>query len=286
MSNRFEREPKKNGEKLTQPNYQFDRTWFDVSAVSETVRAIYEPNHFEEVFSFEKLTKSGSVLFDTGMGLADISTALSGKPHHVFLTHSHWDHTGGAYLFNQVSILNHPFEVDRLTKGWKKSETVGYDPSEFLVDVPSPEQLESFFIPGIQKFNVLGDQDTLTVDGLEIIVLHTPGHTPGSTCYFLPEYGELIAGDTLYPGPAYLHLSESNVNDFLASLYKLKSLIGPDIKSILPGHNKPIYHPSLLDAHIAGLEGSLKPNKITEGVDEFGPYTRKQYDDFALMLPR
>lgn len=40
----------------------------------------------------------------------------------------------------------------------------------------------------------------ITVAGTEVQALHTPGHSPGSTCLYVPEAGALLTGDTLFQG--------------------------------------------------------------------------------------
>lgn len=66
-------------------------------------------------------------------------------------------------------------------------------------------------------------------------IIITPGHTPDSICLYEQTKKLLIAGDTLYPGPIYLHLEESNIYDYINSLEKLNKIT--EIKNILPGHN-------------------------------------------------
>lgn len=46
----------------------------------------------------------------------------------------------------------------------------------------------------------LEDGARITVSGTDIEALHTPGHSPGSTCLYLPEAGQLFSGDTLFSG--------------------------------------------------------------------------------------
>lgn len=46
----------------------------------------------------------------------------------------------------------------------------------------------------------LEDGQRIAVAGTEIQVLHTPGHSPGSSCLYLPEPGLLFSGDTLFAG--------------------------------------------------------------------------------------
>lgn len=46
----------------------------------------------------------------------------------------------------------------------------------------------------------LEDGDRITVAGTDIHAISTPGHSPGSTCLYVPEAGELFTGDTLFSG--------------------------------------------------------------------------------------
>lgn len=46
----------------------------------------------------------------------------------------------------------------------------------------------------------LADGETLSVGGIDLRVLHTPGHSPGSVCLYAPELGTLFSGDTLFSG--------------------------------------------------------------------------------------
>jgi glyoxylase-like metal-dependent hydrolase (beta-lactamase superfamily II) len=46
----------------------------------------------------------------------------------------------------------------------------------------------------------LADGDVLTVGGVDLHVLHTPGHSPGSCCFHAPDLGAVFGGDTLFNG--------------------------------------------------------------------------------------
>lgn len=79
----------------------------------------------------------------------------------------------------------------------------------------------------------LADGDRLTVGGLRLLVMHTPGHTPGSCCFLAGGY--LIAGDTLFPGgPGHSDSPEElqqNIASITERLYTL-----PSDTLVLPGH--------------------------------------------------
>ncbi len=46
----------------------------------------------------------------------------------------------------------------------------------------------------------LTDDTRLQVGGVELVALHTPGHSPGSTCLYVPDLGTVFTGDTLFQG--------------------------------------------------------------------------------------
>ena len=88
---------------------------------------------------------------------------------------------------------------------------------------------------------VLGDRiDTTVEDGQEISVgpyflkaIHTPGHTPGSTCFVVQRY--LISGDTLFPGGPGRTNSPQDLRQTIESITS-KLLQLPDETEVLPGH--------------------------------------------------
>jgi len=274
------------GDSLPISEYFFGSDWFNISRLRKGLIAIRETQHLEDVLSFALETDEGIVLIDSGMGLANIRSILDpNKPVFLLLTHSHWDHIGGARDFSQIAIYDHPYETDRLKKGWPLNETVGYEKNFFTIELPPTVDLKKFNIPGLSDFKTFKDLEVLKIFGLEILVIHTPGHTPGSVCFFVNNTGELYTGDTLYSGPEYLHLPESSVSDYLNSLLKIRELLGNKIRRILPGHNSDSENIDLLDAHIQALQGDLEPVKIYRSADEFGSFEEKKYKSFSLMLP-
>jgi hydroxyacylglutathione hydrolase len=90
------------------------------------------------------------------------------KVRYVFLTHGHWDHTGGVGALKEATgapVWIHPLDEGDLGM-----------------------RADGRFFDG-QKFEL--GKFTLTV-------LHTPGHTPGGVCFHAP--GAVFTGDTLFAG--------------------------------------------------------------------------------------
>ena len=79
----------------------------------------------------------------------------------------------------------------------------------------------------------LQDGEILRVGTLEVWAIHTPGHTPGATCYLVGVH--LFSGDTLFPGgPGHSNTPESLQQTIKSINEKLFPL--PDETHVYPGH--------------------------------------------------
>jgi glyoxylase-like metal-dependent hydrolase (beta-lactamase superfamily II) len=75
--------------------------------------------------------------------------------------------------------------------------------------------------------------DVIRVGEIDISLLHTPGHTPGSQCFLVDN--NLVSGDTLFlEGCGRTDLPGSNPDDMFDSLTLLSTL--PDDVIVFPGH--------------------------------------------------
>ncbi len=136
----------------------------------------------------------------------------------VLATHYHPDHVGGemmGYVIEGVGTLLErcqcPIHVQSKETPWVQ-RTTGISATELV-------QHES--------------GDVVTVGGIEITMLHTPGHTPGSQCFLVE--AKLVAGDTLFlEGCGRTDLPGSNPEHMYNSLQMLAAL--PDDTIVYPGH--------------------------------------------------
>ena len=70
-----------------------------------------------------------------------------------------------------------------------------------------------------KDFRSVDDGMVLSAGDVEIRALHTPGHSPGSVCWYAPELGAVISGDTLFNGgPGATGRSFSDFPTILASI--------------------------------------------------------------------
>jgi glyoxylase-like metal-dependent hydrolase (beta-lactamase superfamily II) len=108
-----------------------------------------------------------------------------------------------------------------------------YDLVKGATDAPVLCHPAEVMLPAEKIDRPLADGDRVTVGGLSLLVIHTPGHTPGSCCFLVDRY--LIAGDTLFPGGPGHSYSPQGLQQNIASITeRLYTLPGDTL--VLPGH--------------------------------------------------
>jgi hydroxyacylglutathione hydrolase len=121
----------------------------------------------------------------------------------ILLTHTHPDHWADYDLVKSATgapVLCHPAEV---------------------------------IMPAAQIDRPLSDGDEVAVGSATIRAMHTPGHTPGSTCYLAGRI--LFSGDVLFPGGPGRTQTPADLQQSIASITaRLHPL--PDETLVLPGH--------------------------------------------------
>jgi glyoxylase-like metal-dependent hydrolase (beta-lactamase superfamily II) len=97
-----------------------------------------------------------------------------------------------------------------------------------LFGMPTPE----FVLPD----EGLDDGQTVGLEHFPATVLHTPGHTQGSVCFYFGAEGLLIAGDTLFAGGiGRTDLPGGDAQQIFTSI-RTKLLTLPDVTRVVPGH--------------------------------------------------
>ncbi|MDA0635282.1 MBL fold metallo-hydrolase [Nonomuraea sp. MCN248] len=78
-------------------------------------------------------------------------------------------------------------------------------------------------------YEPLADGEKIEVGGIELRVLHTPGHSPGAVCLHAPEAGALFSGDTLFKGgPGATGRSYSSFDTIIESIKKRLLVLPPE----------------------------------------------------------
>jgi len=142
----------------------------------------------------------------------------------IVVTHGHIDHVAGAQALRRATgapVYMNAADQEQLDQlDWQAS----------WLGMPTPERVE---VDG-----KLTDGRTLTVGPVELTVLHTPGHTRGSCCLWIPAEEKLIAGDTLFRDSiGRTDLPGGDSRRILASI-KDKLLHLPEQTRVYPGHGE------------------------------------------------
>lgn len=136
----------------------------------------------------------------------------------VLVTHHHPDHVGGSLM---------GFELKGLAELLERQSVP--------VHVNANEKDYVAKVTGIAPSDLTGHEhgDKVTVGDIEIELLHTPGHTPGSQCFLLD--GRLVAGDTLFlEGCGRTDFPGGDADAMYRSLQQLAKLSGDP--TVFPGH--------------------------------------------------
>ena len=136
----------------------------------------------------------------------------------ALVSHYHADHIGGSMMGHTIEGITKLLELDDVPIHVNKMEapwierTTGVDTEQLYLH---------------------DSHDVVTVGDIDITLLHTPGHTPGSQCFLV--HNCLISGDTLFlDGCGRTDLPGSDVEQMYASLTSLQSLADETV--LLPGH--------------------------------------------------
>ncbi|TFD74588.1 MBL fold metallo-hydrolase [Cryobacterium fucosi] len=102
----------------------------------------------------------------------------------------------------------------------------------------------------------LDDGQLIAIGGIDLQVLHTPGHSPGAVCFYAPALGTLFSGDTLFAGgPGATGRSFSDFPTIIESI-STKLLTLPPETIVLTGHG---------ERTTIGAEAAQLPDWIARG---------------------
>ncbi len=172
---------------------------------------------------WDEKTKEGAII-DPGYDFYLIDKALEEEnlvPKFILLTHSHGDHIGAIKelkdKYTDLKVYIH-----------KDEEQMIMDP---VLNLSRLTQMEPVSVEADETFE---DGKVFKLGETEIKAIHTPGHSPGGTCYLVGN--TLFSGDTLFRlsvGRSDFYLGDQ---DQLINSIKTKLLTLPDEVEVYPGH--------------------------------------------------
>lgn len=148
---------------------------------------------------------------------------LEAKPVAILLTHGHFDHAGAAKtLATQYDILVYAHE--------KEAKTL--EDSRMNLSGPLAGGATTYHADVFLK-----DEQELTLAGLHMRVLFTPGHTPGGCCYYFPREDVLFSGDSLFCGSVGRTDFPGGSMRTLVDSVRSKLMSLPENTIVYPGHD-------------------------------------------------
>ncbi len=140
----------------------------------------------------------------------------------IVITHAHIDHIAGAQELKRITgapIFFHQADLPQLAIMDEQAAWLG-------VATPEVKPPDSDLTHGM----------LLHVGTLNVEVLHTPGHTPGSVCLYFADQSLLLAGDTLFAGAVgRTDFPGGNSRTLIRSIHN-QILVLPDTTRVIPGH--------------------------------------------------
>lgn len=140
----------------------------------------------------------------------------------IYITHAHIDHIGGAMQLKAATgapILMHGGDQMQLPMLDMQAQWIG------------------MALPGAVAIDhCVKDMERVKAGAITGTVLHTPGHTEGSSCLYLPEEQKLLAGDTLFAGSVgRTDLPGGNFETLMRSLRTTVLELADEVR-VTPGH--------------------------------------------------
>ncbi|MBQ9941432.1 MAG: MBL fold metallo-hydrolase [Christensenellaceae bacterium] len=151
----------------------------------QVIKIVNEPMSVNTYILFEE-DDNKAVVIDPSFASEKILRVLKDEGltcEAVLLTHGHFDHIAGVSALRETfgaPLYIHSGDADMITDAKKNMS-------------PAMGGLHIQLEPAE---NLIKDVDKLVVGNMEILVLGTPGHSPGSVCYMCEEY--MFSGDTLF----------------------------------------------------------------------------------------
>jgi len=167
-------------------------------------------------------TDDAVIIIDAPKGIAQHLKDKGITPTHLLITHQHFDHIEDAREVQEIAnattyameSYNEDLSLTKTARSWGM-------------------QMDDLFF---EVTNTLKEGDTITIGDLNFDILHVPGHSPESLCFYLKNEGIIFVGDTLFQGSMGRFDFPYGDGDLLKKGIREKILSLPPETASLSGH--------------------------------------------------
>ncbi|WIX31619.1 MBL fold metallo-hydrolase [Salinicola sp. JS01] len=213
-------------------------SWYRLQPLADAITLIDEPGikPFYRCNIWHVRGRDRDLVVDFGLGavpLRERVALLSERDIVAVASHTHFDHIGSAHEFDCCHV--HAAEADILSDP-DNARTLAarfLDDAMFDTLPPLPYAHSGYRIPAPPALRTLEDGDMIDLGDRRFEVIHTPGHSPGGIALWEAASATLIAGDILYDGELIEDAYHSDLDDYAASLRRLRAL---PVRSVHGGH--------------------------------------------------
>ena len=246
--------------------------WYQRKKIDDDITRLWEPyaDPFIRCNIWHVRGRDCDLLVDSGLGIISLREAardLFEKPVTAAATHTHYDHVGGLFEFEERLVHGAeahyleepaaaPLEASLTAQGLGESirnfaAEIGYPLEGNLLSADPWKGFdpESFTVRAAPATTIVADGDIVDLVNRHFEVIHLPGHSPGGIGLWEESTGTLFSGDAMYDGPPLVTLPEASVEDHVRTMKRLREM---PIRVLHAGH-----------------EESFGPDRLLEIVDEF-----------------
>jgi len=205
------------------------QNWYRTKKLCDDITLIFEPaiKAFYRCNIWHVRGRNRDMLIDSGMGVVSLREHIplvTEKPCLAVATHTHFDHIGAHFEFNQRLV--HRLEADILANPTRESTlTERYVHDDMFTELPPPPYMSAqYSVKQAPATQLVEDGDIIDLGDRQLEVIHTPGHSPGGIALFEHATGILFSGDIVYDGPLVEDTYHSNAFDYYRSMVRLLDL--------------------------------------------------------------
>jgi glyoxylase-like metal-dependent hydrolase (beta-lactamase superfamily II) len=229
--------------------------WYETIRMADGVTLIHEPwiKPFFRCNIWHVRGRDRDLLFDSGLGHVSLRrhVALVAERKLVCVaSHTHFDHIGCHHEFPDRCV--HSAEAHILADPRNDLTLADRYATDAMFDgQPEGWDASQYRIPPAPAGRVVEHGDVIDLGDRAFEALHTPGHSPGGIALFEKKSGIMLSGDIVYDGPLIDDAYHSMVDDYLATLERIRGLA----VSVVHGGHFPSFGPTryrqLIDEYFA-----------------------------------